>query len=716
MVKNHLMYFHLLIILTSLLKTVHCELRLKATIAKKSSLSHSKKILRKISTARKTPNNKSSKSNKESKNKAYAPKGKTASESKAKIESAPKFKKPSAPNKSSIGFKVVPFNGPCIDSDKFTFGSFKYNDNTILRDCAWIESNSKLVVARQKKFCKDIIKGSLVRDQCPQACGVCTNQGAGPPGTSPHSPMKVVPQPSPKQQTHSTPVPSNAPIHTKSLKPTSVSSISKIVTPQVKNTMSPSVKPSQSPSNNPFQSPSNNPSQVPTRHPSLLPTTYPSITPSFDTSVPSNKPLHPRSMEPTSVPSESKLVSSTMKLALGHSQSAVVLNNGSLKCWGDCFQKLNGKTGDAAIDNYLAPTIIGENVAQVAFGNSHACIILQNDDNLKCWGDNRYGQLGTNSIESSDIPLSVSLGTKIGVKQIALGSYHSCAVLKSDELKCWGWNRHGQLGDGDTSRGDSLVPKTISLGSEFGVKQVALGDIHTCAVLFNDELKCFGGNSGGQLGDNSLAGSLTPKTISVGTGVGVRSVSLGGYHSCAVLNNDVLKCWGYNNMGQLGGNLSGENYLIPKAVAIYQGTESVGVKSVSVGGFHTCAVLVNDQLYCWGDNSKGQLGVNSRIDSVVPQNVPVGENIGVKQVALGYQHSCAVLTNGKITCWGANWSGQVGDTTLKDSLQPKLLLLNPVEFVFQSFDSSDGYATQIGSSSMYAIYAMTLSVTLFFVL
>ena len=109
-----------------------------------------------------------------------------------------------------------------------------------------------------------------------------------------------------------------------------------------------------------------------------------------------------------------------------------------------------------------------------------------------------------------------------------LGSYHSCVVLKNDELKCFGYNRHGQLGDGDVL--DVLTPKTIVVDEDSGVKQVGLGDVHTCAILLNGELKCWGSNLGGQLGTGYDSGfdSSIPRTVSFNDKIGVKFIALGG--------------------------------------------------------------------------------------------------------------------------------------------------------------------------------------------
>ena len=176
-----------------------------------------------------------------------------------------------------------------------------------------------------------------------------------------------------------------------------------------------------------------------------------------------------------------------------------------------------------------------------------------NDDSLVCWGHNAYGQLGvgdTSQLSDSNVasPTPVTLGSGRTAKAVALGHYHTCAILSDDSLSCWGSNYGGRLGVGDTT--DRNSPTAVSLGSST-VKAVALGQSHTCAILSDDSLSCWGKNTYGQLGVGDTTDRNSPTAVSLGSST-VKAVALGGSHTCAILNDDSVKCWGYNYYGQLG--------------------------------------------------------------------------------------------------------------------------------------------------------------------
>ncbi len=471
---------------------------------------------------------------------------------------------PNAPNNENN----VPV--PCVNSPTFTFGSYTYNGTTVVNNCAWIYSNINQLAKRREKFCNEIYNGSVVNEKCPFSCNAC-----------PDSPSI---RPSSRYDDDYFVAPTNESTGLKTSMPTAVPSTSSTLAPSISITTRPSlsIHLTNNPSSSPTLFPSNN-SQKISEQPSVAQphpqdsTLKPSISNSEEPTTASVEPEEPLS-----------LLSSEIALALGHSQSAIIVQK-ELKLWGD---NSHGQLGNGSPAKLLTPkkttilhshsveensnTITNTNIKQIAFGNFHACaavnsvseaieieIEIQSKEKLFCWGDNRYGQLGlgNGSVESSLEPQSIFLGTDddgdnsvdVGIKQIALGSHHSCVVLQNDELKCFGYNRHGQIGDGDVL--DVPAPKTILIG--VGVKQVGLGDLHTCAILLNGELNCWGSNFAGQIGlagDDAKVGSLIPRTVSFDEEIDVKLIALGGYHTCALLVDDSLWCWGFNGSGQLGDN------------------------------------------------------------------------------------------------------------------------------------------------------------------
>ena len=206
------------------------------------------------------------------------------------------------------------------------------------------------------------------------------------------------------------------------------------------------------------------------------------------------------------------------------------------------------------------------------------------------------------------------------IVKVESGSSHTCAVKQDGSLWCWGDNSYGQLGDGTTAPKNTPVQIISS-----GVNSVSLGDEHTCAVKTDSSLWCWGRNSSGQLGDgtngtddcdSSIQGNDCNKSP-VPITTGVNSVSLGGYHTCAVKTDSSIWCWGYNYYGQLGdGTYSNSN--TPVQIM------SSGVSAVSLGGYHTCAVKQDGSLWCWGRNEYGQLGDGANMDRLDPVRVISG--------------------------------------------------------------------------------------------
>jgi len=230
----------------------------------------------------------------------------------------------------------------------------------------------------------------------------------------------------------------------------------------------------------------------------------------------------------------------------------------------------------------------------------------------------------------------------------------------------WGNNNSGKLGIG--SFFDTSSPTSVDLGSGKTAKSVAFGTSHSCAILNDDSLKCWGHNWQGQLGSPPYYYVLTPTSVDLG-GKTVKSVALGIYHTCAILNDDSMKCWGYNGEGQLGIG-STTNATTPQTVNLGSGKT---VKSIGLGDYHTCAILNDDSIKCWGYNQSGQLGNNSTSNASTPQPVVLGQ--AAKSVTLRLAHTCAILNDNSVKCWGWNGHGQLGIGSTTNALTPQPVIL-----------------------------------------
>jgi alpha-tubulin suppressor-like RCC1 family protein len=297
-------------------------------------------------------------------------------------------------------------------------------------------------------------------------------------------------------------------------------------------------------------------------------------------------------------------------------------------------------------------------VAGIAAGGIHSCA-LTSAGGVKCWGDNRSGQLGDGTTTARHTLVAVA-GLASGVAAIATGGFHTCALTSAGAVKCWGDNRSGQLGDGTMTEHNTPLPVS---GLSSGVAAITAGDYHTCALTTAGAVKCWGYNSLGQLGDGTTADSSIPVTVS-GLSSGVAAISAGGLHTCALTKAGAVECWGDNREGQLGDGTTTERHA-PVAVS---GLAS-GAAAIATGGDHTCARTSTSAVDCWGRNNSGQVGDGTTTERHTPVAV-TGIARDVAAITAGGFHTCALSSSGAITCWGNNPFGQLGDGTKTSRRKP----------------------------------------------
>lgn len=257
----------------------------------------------------------------------------------------------------------------------------------------------------------------------------------------------------------------------------------------------------------------------------------------------------------------------------------------------------------------------------------------------------------------------------LGLVAVAAGNNHTCALTNSGGVKCWGQNAFGQLGDGTNT--NRYSPVDVS-GLTSGVVSIsALGGEDTCALTTSGGIKCWGWNQSGQLGTGSntgpqLCGSFPCSTVPVdvvGLTSGVASVSAGVSHACAVTTAGNAKCWGYNNAGQLGNGVvsTGGCRCITTPVDVL-GLSTVA--AISAGAAWTCALTTSGGVKCWGDDVYGFLGDAGACSVGCSMPVDVsGLTSGVASISAGWGHTCAITTAGGAKCWGDSSYGQLGDGT-----------------------------------------------------
>ena len=284
----------------------------------------------------------------------------------------------------------------------------------------------------------------------------------------------------------------------------------------------------------------------------------------------------------------------------------------------------------------------------IASGYQHTCVIKK-DESGRCWGDLNSGQGGYGGTTFAYIPKEIDLPTGKNLTSIDANYVQTCGIMDTGELYCWGNGGSGQLGDGTTGNRDT--PQLVSLPAHLDVVSMGMGESHTCAIMSNRSMWCWGNDGWGQLSyeDNVLTSSQLFPVMSKTPTDKVRAVTAGYHFTCIISHNYDVWCAGYNEGGQLGDASTTQRHSFVKT-----GIPSTSrVIDLDAGYRHVCALLENTEVWCWGDGSQGQLGdlnTTSRTTPVLVQSIPV--NRTVVSLGMGYRHSCAILDDGNVSCWG----------------------------------------------------------------
>lgn len=301
---------------------------------------------------------------------------------------------------------------------------------------------------------------------------------------------------------------------------------------------------------------------------------------------------------------------------------------------------------------------------QIAAGSNHTCSVSQVGV-LRCMGLNEFGQLGVLTNVSTSNPLISPQVVQLGgvVAQVAAGLDHTCAVLTNGLIKCFGGNASGQLGS-PLNNGVGAAnpgPQTVPLAGPAAT--VSAGQHFTCALLQSGGVQCWGSNQNGPLGVALNAGTVnpnpTPQTV-VLAGPAIKLEAGQFQHVCAVLVGGGVQCWGANFYGNLASTTNAGISFTP-LLPVGGGVSGVSTDAAAGGG-HSCALKQDASLECFGFNQYGQLGNTTNLLMNVPNPSPTAVAIGapVTQVVAGYEFTCAVTTGGGVSCFGNNREGQLG--------------------------------------------------------
>ncbi len=370
-------------------------------------------------------------------------------------------------------------------------------------------------------------------------------------------------------------------------------------------------------------------------------------------------------------------------ITAGYEHTCVLFQgSGGVRCWG---KGAGGRLGTGATANIgddetpatIPDIALGGRAVQITAGRDHTCALLDTGK-VRCWGANAEGQLGyghTRDIGDDEAPASagdVSLDEP--VTQVMAGSEYTCALLASGRVRCWGGSPEGETGHGVGGRniGDDEVPTAFPV-LELGGKVTQLGGAHgqPCALLEGGTVRCWGAVVG------STADRYTPAAQHPVVALGAPAIRLGPdigvSHTCAITAAGRLRCWGGGSYGEVGygfdiGDVGVTRGELPTPARLGD-VPLAGdgrVTGVASGGDHTCALLDTGRVRCWGEGRFGVLGPGSPEHVLARDAVEIDVDGRVVEIAAGAFYTCAVLDTGRVRCWGDNAEGQLGYGTAEN--------------------------------------------------
>lgn len=360
-------------------------------------------------------------------------------------------------------------------------------------------------------------------------------------------------------------------------------------------------------------------------------------------------------------------LSGVTAIAAGQIHTCALLSSGAVKCWG------NNGSGELGTGSASGPETCGgsssgfscsttpvdvtglTDAVSIAAGStsSHTCVITSSKKAM-CWGDNTYGQLGNGTMTDSATPVEVT-GLNGNTETISVGGSHTCALLSSGGVKCWGKNDYGQLGTWDGMSECDESSGEISMGAG-GCSAVPVG-----VEQLGSFVKGINNGKGKEIGSGNEFEKDDGQFTSRGE---VVALSAGDEHTCALLASGNVKCWGHYDYLGMGTGYGVEDLLVECGLSYCSAiprkvTNMSDATALSAGMSHTCALTSSREIQCWGSNSFGQRG-NTDAGAYEPAEVE-GLKDEITAIGAGMFHTCAVTSSGGIKCWGSNFGGTLGD-------------------------------------------------------
>ena len=375
------------------------------------------------------------------------------------------------------------------------------------------------------------------------------------------------------------------------------------------------------------------------------------------------------------------------RIRSGHDFTLALDLTGKLWAWG---ANGYGQTGTGSSVDRKTPVEVISNIQEFSAGAAHACAI----DNLHrtyCWGANDAGQLGSGTTTSASTPRQLTMQAGVTFTKILAFSSTTCAIDNTGRPWCWGLNTYGGVGDGTTT--NRSLPVQLQTPGETFVS-LAGARYTVVATATSGRAYAWGRDDQSQLGTGGTTNRLVPTVVDF-DGLLPDSVWIGTEHGCGLTGSRRLHCWGINTEGALG---DGSNADRPTPVPVaFPGLRQYA--SLSVRANTGCASDVEGRVWCWGDNSAGQLAWDTSTEAFAPLPVLALADERILQVAVGDAHACALRENGNVWCWGFNQSGQLGNGGLADSVNP--ILVGAGSRVFNSLHAGAHHTCGLWQGTVY---------------
>ncbi len=357
---------------------------------------------------------------------------------------------------------------------------------------------------------------------------------------------------------------------------------------------------------------------------------------------------------------------------VGQAHTCAVVSDGTLRCWGSSEF---GRLGPEVTEDKFKPVVIPNqtNVVAVATGWGHTCV-LSRDGKVTCWGANFNGNLGCTDLIYTMTPTRCTpFDAGTGVTQIEAGGEQTCARLANGRIKCWGRDDWGQAGNDSLS--SQFTPNYV-VGISDAIA-LAAGTWQTCVLLSTGQVSCFGNNERGILGAGDLGevriGHPVPMVGIDGVQAKAIDVDVSETSSCVVLDDHSMRCSGDNSYGQLGDGQT-KSSAIPVLAQ-----PSIRALAVAVADYVTCAFINSHSVRCWGRGSAfGGFGNGVYADSFIPVDVLLPAEVSFVAVTAQANHLCALSATGRIWCWGDNSFGQLGSDSYEWTSAVPVEVIAPV--------------------------------------